>query len=124
MPTPVVIPAPAMFVLPTFVVKTTAAVEERPVISLEPGTIVLEVDVVAIVTVPGRVVIINITGELGLTNLRGGIVASIISRCGLLIDRFGLFVYRCRRGVNRGRCNIHPGPGMRKPTCAFTYTCE
>ena len=60
----------------------TTAVEIGPVISFKPGTIVFEVDAVAIVAAPGRVVIISVPGEIGFTDCGSGIIAIRINRCG------------------------------------------
>ena len=107
-PAAIVVPIPSTtpataFMLPAFVLKTSV-VKIGSVISFKPGTIVFEVDMVTVVAVPGRVVIINIAGEFGFTNLRGGIIPTTVLRC-----LFG--VYWCRLGVNRSRCDIHPGTG-------------
>jgi hypothetical protein len=98
---------------PTPVVKP-AAVEIGSVVSFEPGTIVLEVDPVAVVAVPGGVVVIDIAGVLGFTNIGGGVVSTVIGRRGLVIDRGRFLIYGSRSGVNRGRCNIHPRTGDTK----------
>jgi len=104
---------PTTIVFPTSVVKASA-IEIGSVVSFKPGTIVLEVDPVAVVTGPGRVVVIDITGVLGFTNFGGGIIAAAISRSGLIIGGIRLLVYGSRSGVNRSRCNIHPRTGDTK----------
>jgi len=109
-PTPSVTPAAAI-VFPASVVKP-AAIEIGSVVSFKPGTVVLEVDPVTIVAIPGRVLIVCIAGILGFTNIGGGII-STIGRI-LVINRGRLFIYGSGSGVNGGRCNIHPRTGDTK----------
>jgi hypothetical protein len=52
-----------------------AMIEVSGMISIEERTIVLEIDPVAIVTAPGRIVIISISGEIGFDDGGSGIVA-------------------------------------------------
>ena len=103
----------APFVFPSRVVKP-ATVEIGSVVSFEERAGVLEVDPVAVVAVPGRVVIVDITGVVGFTNGGRCIVA--------VIGGSGLFVYRCGGGVNRSRCDVYPGAGNAKTdVCIYVY---
>ena len=97
---------------PSSMVETTA-IEVGSVVSFKEGTIVTVVNPVAIVTIPGRVVIIDISGVFGFTNsgrcivaaaVRGSLIVLLI-----LIDRRRFLVDRCGRSVNGGRCDIHAG---------------
>jgi len=113
---------PATFVVPTPMIATVmfppfvfpavavepSAVEIFPVVSHEIGAIVFEVTPVPIVATPCRVVIIDITGELGFTNGRRGIISAFIYRGRLFINGGRFLIDRSRSGVNGGRCNIHP----------------
>ena len=60
-----------------------------PMVSFEKGAIVFEVEPVPVVAVPGGIVIIGISGEIGFTDGRCGIISAgvygsggIISGCG------------------------------------------
>ena len=53
-----------------------------PVVSFKQRTVVFEVETIPVVTVPGRVVIIGVSGELGFTDRRSGIITVCINRCG------------------------------------------
>jgi hypothetical protein len=92
-----------MVVAPTVMVEATA-IEIPPVFSFKVGTIVLEVDAIAIVATPGGVLIVDVAGVLGFTNGRRRIVSTVIFGCWLLIYRGRLFIHRCR-------CDIYPGAG-------------
>jgi hypothetical protein len=104
-----------------------AAIEVGSVGSFKPGTVVSEVDTVAIVAAPGRVVIVGIPGELRFTNLGGGIVATAVDRGRLIVHR--LVVHRCgllidgsRSGVDGCRSHIYPGAGDTKTNvCVDIY---
>ena len=61
------------------VVKTTA-VEVCSVLPFEEGAVVCEIEPVPVVAVPGRIIIIGISGEIGFTDSRCGIVATLIHR--------------------------------------------
>jgi hypothetical protein len=54
------------------VVKSTM-VEVSPVVSFEERTVVCEVETIMVVTVPGRIVIISVSGEIRFTNSRSDI---------------------------------------------------
>jgi hypothetical protein len=58
------------------------AVKVGPVVSFKERTVVFEVETIPVVTIPGRVVIVGITGEIGFTNSRSGIIAIGINRYG------------------------------------------
>jgi hypothetical protein len=87
----------------------TTAIEIAPVFSFKVGTIVLEVDAIPIVAVPGRILIVDIAGELGFANGRRRIVSTVVYRCGLLTYRSRLLIDRC--GIHRSRRDIYPGAG-------------
>lgn len=94
------------------VVKMTT-IEVPSVVSFKEGTVVFEVETVPVVTVPGRVVIIGISGEIGFTNCGSGIVAIRIDRCG-----------RISGTVNNGCRNSNYDPGSRYPeaeVCIYEY---
>jgi len=91
-------------VFPTAVVKTPA-IEVSSVVSFEEGTVVREVDPVAVVTIVGRVVVVCIAGVFGFANIRSGIVTTVV----LVVYGCGLCINRCGSGVNGSRSNIHPG---------------
>ena len=57
-------------------------IEISPVVSFEERTIVCEVETIPVVTIPGRVVIIGIAGEIRFEHGGGGIVAVRIYRGG------------------------------------------
>jgi hypothetical protein len=63
------------------VVKPTME-EISPVVPFEERTIVVEVEPIPVVAVPGRVVIISIAGEFSFTNSRGCIVSVRVYRSG------------------------------------------
>jgi hypothetical protein len=73
-------------VVPTVVyepgVVEMTAVKVGPVVSFKERTVVFEVETIPVVTIPGRVVIVGITGEIGFTNSRSGIIAIGINRYG------------------------------------------
>jgi hypothetical protein len=93
---------------PPCVVKAPT-IEIGPVVSFEIRPVVGVVYPIAIVTAPGRIVIIDITGEFGFAGCGRGIVPAII--CGIVVNRCGRRVDRCGRRVNGGRSNIHPDAG-------------
>ena len=106
----------------TVVVKSsvvkTSAVEIGAMFSLEERTIVGIIQPVAIVAVPGRIVIINISGEIIFIDIlvisilvhRSGRIAIIVYGCGLIYrsclinDGCGCYIGGC--GVN-----VHPCAG-------------
>jgi hypothetical protein len=63
------------------VVKMTT-IEVASVVSFKERTVVVEVETVPVVAVPGRVVIVGISGEIGFANGGSGIIAIRIYRCG------------------------------------------
>jgi hypothetical protein len=63
------------------VVKATV-VEISPVVSFEKRAIMFKVETIPVVPVPGRVIVISVSGEVGFTGSRSGIVASFIYRGG------------------------------------------
>lgn len=77
-------------------------VEVSGVVSVEEGAIVFKIDPVAIVTTPGRIVIVSISGVICFTYFRSGVVATVIcgGRCG---------VYGCGNG------SAHINTGSRDP---------
>ena len=75
-------------------------IEISGVVSVEKGAIVIKVSPVAIVTVPDRIIIISISGEVCFTYCRSGVVASCVHRSGS-----GCVDYGCR---NSG-AYINPG---------------
>ncbi len=79
------------------VVKTTA-VEISPVVPFEERTVVFEVETIAVVAVPGRIIIICISGEISFTDRRCGIVSACIYRSGGICA-----------GVYDRRSDIDPG---------------
>ena len=82
------------------VIKPTV-VEIGPMISLEEGAIVFEVEPVPVVSVPGGIIIISISGEIGFDDCGSGIVAICIYGSGGYIDSWnrdadvGAYVYLC-----------------------------
>jgi hypothetical protein len=89
-------------------------IEVAPVVSFKQRTVVFEVETISVVTVPGRIVIIGISGEIGFTNRRSGIITVCVNRCG------------CGRicgTVNNG-CGSYHDTGNRNPesdVCANEY---
>ena len=63
------------------VVKMTA-MEVSPVVSFKERTVVFEIEAVPVVTVPGRIVIVGISGEIGFTDRRSSIITVRIDRRG------------------------------------------
>jgi hypothetical protein len=82
-----------------YVVEATM-VKISPVVSFEERTIVFEVETIPVVTVPGRIVIISIAGEIGFTDGWGRIVSACVNRSGSDIA-----------GINYRRMNIDPWRG-------------
>ena len=70
-------------------------IEISPVVSFEERTIVFEVETIAVVTVPGRVVIVGIAGEIGFDHCGSGIVSACVNGSGSDIA-----------GINNRRMNI------------------
>jgi hypothetical protein len=56
----------------------TFPVEISPMVPFEERTVVFEVETIPVVAVPGRIVIISISGEIGFTNGWSGIVSAHI----------------------------------------------
>jgi len=75
-PTVVKPPAITAVVVKTRVVKTSA-VEISPVVSFEDRTIVFEVYAIPEVTVPGGIIIVDISGIVGFTDFRVGIITAV-----------------------------------------------
>ena len=63
------------------VVKMTT-IKVGPVVPFKERTVVFEVETVPVVAVPGRIAIVGISGELGFTDGRSGIITVRIDRCG------------------------------------------
>jgi hypothetical protein len=78
----------------------TPTVEIGPVVSFEERTIVVEIEPVPVVTVPGGVVIISIAGEFGFTDSGICIVSACIYRSGSDIAAIN---YGC--GSDKGPAN-------------------
>ena len=94
------------------VVKMTAT-EIAPVVPFKERTVVLEVETVPVVTVPYRIVIIGIPGEIGFTDRRSGIITVCINRCG-----------RISGTVDNGCGSCYNDTGNRNPEsdmCANEY---
>jgi hypothetical protein len=85
------------FMFETFVVKTSM-VEISGMISFEERAIMGEVETIPIVAVPGRIIIIGISGKISFADGRGGIVS---------IRSIGVSVYDRSRS-----CDINPGYGQ------------
>jgi hypothetical protein len=117
--TPFMTPA-TPFPAPSSMIEATAG-EVSPVVSLEEGAIVTEVYPVTIVTIPGRVVIIGITGVIRFTNGGRCVVATV---CGSLVIRRILIdrLLICRFLINGllinrlliDRCGVYPDAGDAK----------
>jgi len=103
------------------VVKTPAD-EIVPVFSLEERTVVREVYTIPVVTVPCRIVIVYITGEIGFASRRIGIISAVVFRRRLRIFRIRLGIYRSGL-INHGRrCCINSDAGDTYPdTGAYIY---
>jgi hypothetical protein len=123
-PTVVKPPAITAVMVKTRVVKTSA-VEISPMVSFEKRTVVLEVYAVPVVTVPRWVVVVDVSGVIGFTNLRIGIIAAVIFRRGLFVDGCGLFIHGLlidyRRCYGRG-ADVYPSTGYAKTdVCIYIY---
>jgi hypothetical protein len=59
-----------------------ATIEISPVVSFKERTVVFEIETIPVVTVPGRIVIISIAGEIRFKNARGRIVSASVYRSG------------------------------------------
>jgi hypothetical protein len=90
-----------MVMSPAGVVETTM-VEVGGMVSVKEGAIVFEIDPVAIVTTPGRIIIVGISGEFCLTHRRGGIVTPGIRRSGCIDNGCGSRVGRTYIDVRNG----------------------
>jgi hypothetical protein len=66
-----------------------AAVKICPVVPFENRAIVFEVELVAVVAVPGGVVIIGVSGEIGFAGGRSGIISAGVYGCGWIISGCG-----------------------------------
>jgi hypothetical protein len=73
-----------MFMFKTGMIEPTM-VEICGMVSIEERAIVFEIDPVAIVTAPGRIVIIGISGEICFDDGRTGIIAACVYR-GACVD--------------------------------------
>ena len=82
------------------------------------------VPIIAIVTVPGREVVISISGELVFIDhaIAAGITVGV-DICALIV--IGFLIYRSRCGVDhRRRRYVNAGPAERKPEMgAYVYLC-
>ena len=92
-------PIASVVASPTGVVET-AMVEIGGVVSVEDRAIVFEIDPVAIVTTPGRIIIVGISGEFRFTDCRGGIVTPGINRSGSRSIDNGCGSCVCRTHIN------------------------
>ena len=63
-----------------------AVVKICPMVSFESGAIVFEVEPIPVVAVPGGVVIIGVSGEIGFTDGRFGIISAGVYGCGGDVD--------------------------------------
>lgn len=90
-----------MVTSPTAMVESPM-VEVGGMVSVEEGAIVFKIDPVAIVTPPGRIIIIGISGEFCFTLRRGGIVTPGISRGGCVDRGCGSSVGRTYIDVRNG----------------------
>ena len=70
-----------------------AVVKICPMVSFEYRAIVFEVEPVAIVAVPGGVVIIGVSGEIGFAGRGSGIISAGVYGCGWIISGCGGDVY-------------------------------
>jgi hypothetical protein len=98
--------------VPGVVEMTTIKV--APMVSFKQRTVVFEVETISVVTVPCRVVIIGVSGEIGFTDCRSGIITVCINRCGC---------GRISGTVNDG-CGSYHDTGSRNPesdVCANEY---
>ena len=77
-----------------------AAREISPVVSFEERTIVFEVETIPVVTVPGRIVVVRVSGEIGFTDGGGRIVSARVYRSGSNVA-----------GINYRRMDIDPWRG-------------
>jgi hypothetical protein len=90
------------------------AIKVSPVVSFKERTIVFEVKTVPVVTIPGRVVIVSVPGEIGFTDRGSGIIAIRIDRCGR---------WRIGGTVNNGGWSDNdPGCGYIEPGCGNPET--
>src|SRR5271170_4893676 len=94
-------------------VKTTA-VEITGISLFKKRAVMGVVPIIAIVTVPGRKVVISISGELVFIDhaIAAGIAIGV-DICALVV--IGLLIYRSGRWVDRQRCYINAGSAERKP---------
>ena len=74
--------------------------EISPVVPFEERTVVFEVETIPVVTVPGRIVIISISGEIRFKNGRSRIVSACVYRSG---SDIAAIYYGC--GRNKGPAN-------------------
>ena len=58
------------------------AIEVGPVVPFKQRTVVFEVETISVVTIPDRVVIVGVSGEIRFTNRRCGIITVRIDRSG------------------------------------------
>lgn len=96
------------------VVKMTT-IKVGPVVSFKERTVVFEVETIPVVAVPGRIAIVGVSGELGLTDGGSGIVTVCINRRG---------GGRIRGTVNNGYGRCYHDTGNRNPesdVCADEY---
>ena len=86
-------------------------IEISPVVSFEVRTVVFEVETIPVVTVPGRIVIISIAGEIRFKDGGGRIVSACIYRSGSNIAAIN---YGCRSD-KRTANNREPDTCMSEP---------
>jgi hypothetical protein len=78
-------------------------IEIGPVISFEERTVVIEVETIPVVTVPGRVVIISIAGEIRFEHGGGCIVAACVYRSGSDVAAINYGRRSDKRPANNGK---------------------
>jgi hypothetical protein len=106
-PAPLIEAAVTPIMVETRVIETSA-IEICAVGSFENGTIVFEVYAIPVVTIPGGIIIIDISGIVGLTDLRVRIIAAVVAA---VIN--GCLLINYRRSYRR-RADIDPPTGYAK----------
>ena len=109
--------------LPSLVPKSTVvcepgvvemvATEVGPVISFKERMVVLEVETVPVMTIPGRIVIVGISGEISFTDRGSCIITVCINRCGRISGTVDNGCGSCYNDTG----NRNPEPGV----CANEY---
>ena len=86
------------------------AIEVFPVVPLEIRAIVCEVVPIAVVTVPGGIVIVGVAREVCFTDSRVGIVSAFIDGGGCGVDRSRSDIYSGARDTETDMCiYVHLG---------------